>query len=410
MCVVYVCPSQQNQRQQQARREVARRRQIIERTRNVPQSLSTLRLARWQRERVPTIQAAARGLAARVAYRRRRGAATAIAAGTRGLFARSRARGRRHDPELVYRWERFVAVRALVDELDGRLADLAASREAETGQLALALAHEQDKLGAAYRDAPAVGVMLKQQKLAQQDAVDIGVGQQRSASLIALLRQVPFARAADATQAVATEVAWLHELVEQQSRRDELYRPASHRPGELMRLFGSPPSKLLSREAELDSYRSVSPSRAAGAGASHQRGAVGDDDDEPTEAELAAERARRAAARRVVQQQAAPPAHGRPPSAWSEAPAAAKKWTGKGPPPPGWGKARPLPPPPPGFQPGTAAAANPDCCWAARHPASPPTQRATSARAATSAGRNDADRPTSSSALRLPSTQLDLSY
>ena len=346
------------------------------------------RLARWQKERVPTIQAAARGLAARVAYRRVIGAATAIAAGTKGMFARGVARRLLNDPVKIKRWERFVAIRSLVDELDKRLGELAASRAAESSQLKLALQHEQDKLGAAYRDAPAVGVMLKQEKLAAQDSEEIAVGRSRSVNLIKLLAQVPFARAADASQAVAAEVEWLHELVEQQSRRDELYRPASHRPKELMNLFNSPPGGVrhLTRDEQIESYRSVSPSHSARQQLSYR------DEPEPeplTEEEIAVERARRAAAKRA----AANSQHlgGAPKAAWNETAPAPKKWMGKGPPPPGWNKVRNMPPPPPGFKPGTASAAAAAAAALAKgagRPASAPKERG---------GRSPSPRPGSAS-------------
>ena len=92
-----------------------------------------------------------------------------------------------------------------------------------------ALNHERDKLGGSFKDAPHVEVMMQQDKLAASDAEAIEVGRARTTNLIELLVQVPFARAADATRAVAEELEWLLGLVERQERRDELYQPASHR-------------------------------------------------------------------------------------------------------------------------------------------------------------------------------------
>ena len=265
------------------------------------------------RARAPVLQAYARGLLARFAYRRVRFAATALAAGARGMAARRTAAALYSDPARVAAWGRLVGVRRLVDSLDERLEALLASRKEEMGQLKLALCHEHDKLGeAAYRDAPAVGVMLQQERLAATDAEEIAVGLSRSKPLIALLAQVPYARAADAGAAVAAEVTWLHDLVEVQSRRDELYRPATHRPAELLALLhangpgggshrSSHRSGGLSRDEQLDSYRSVSLSQrggnGGGGGGHHQRSTASDAPPlEPlTEEELAIERARRQA-------------------------------------------------------------------------------------------------------------------
>ena len=320
------------------------------------------RLARWQRERVPTIQAAARGLLVRIPYRRVRNGSTAIAAGYRGMIARSVARGIRSDPVKVDAWQRLCRTRTLVDEIQTRLGELAATRAAEQSQLALALQHEHDKLGPAFSAAPAVAVMHKQEKLAISDAAEIDVGRGRVASLISLLAQVPFNRAADAMKAVAAEVSWLHELAETQSRRDELYRPASHRPKELMSLLNV---DTLSRCEQLDSYRSVSPTRTPTKTPTREPPTP-----EPlTEEEIAAEKARRAAAARVANAGGPPRA-----LAWNESGPQPKKWMGKGPPPPGWGKVRAMPPPPPGFKPGTAAAAAAAAAALAR-PTSAPKER-----------------------------------
>ena len=307
------------------------------------------RLARFRRERVPTIQAASRGLAARVYYRHMRSSASTIAAGARGMRARGAARAIRNDPKKVYAYEQLVRVRTFADELNTRLAEHAASRQSESVQLRLALQHEHDKLGAAYRDSPAVAVMLQQERLAQQDSEDISVGRSRSTSLITLLAQVPFNRAADALQAVESEVGWLHELVQTQQKRDELYRPASHRPRELMT---NPLGPSLSTSEQLDSYRSVS--RTPTKGGSRRMSDGGESPPELSEADKAAERARRQAASRVASGTAAA---AKPAIGWKEPAQAAKKWMGKGPPPPGWGKVRNLPPPPPGFKPGSASAA-----------------------------------------------------
>ena len=295
------------------------------------------RLARWQRERVPTIQAAARGLIVRVQYRAVRGAVISLEAGVRGMRARGRARGLRNDPEKIRRWGILVRVREEVNRVHVRLNELAEAREAEQSQLKLALAHEVDKLGASCKDAPQVAVMLKQEKLAERDSAEIAVAIKRAANLIALLAKVPFNRAGNATAAVAEEVEWLLDLAEHQMRRDELYKPQSHR---ITDLFGSPPSKTpLTRAEQLDSYRSVSRGEE-----SHRDAPLEEEVVALTEAEIAAERARRQAARRAssgggvsaMQMHAAP---------------APKKWTGKGPPPPGWNKVRaPVGPPPPGFK------------------------------------------------------------
>ena len=163
------------------------------------------------------------------------------------------------------------------------------------------------------------------------DAAEIDVGRGRVASLISLLAQVPFNRAADAMKAVAAEVSWLHELAETQSRRDELYRPASHRPKELMSLLNV---DTLSRCEQLDSYRSVSPTRTPTKTPTREPPTP-----EPlTEEEIAAEKARRAAAARVANAGGPPRA-----LAWNESGPQPKKWMGKGPPPPGWGKVRAMP-------------------------------------------------------------------
>ena len=309
------------------------------------------RLARWQVERVPTIQSCARGMLVRVEYRRVRTAVTVIASGYRGLVARNLQRALRADPERVRRWDILCRVKEEVDKAHGQLKDLAVAREGERGQLKLALAHEMDKLGDSCKNAPQVAVMMQQEKLAAKDADEIAVGISRAADLLVLLRQVPFARAADATAAVTEEVEWLLNLTEQQLRRDELYKPASHR---ITDLFGtSPPARQpLSRDEQLDSYRSVGFN--GGHGASQLGDVGGEEEEEPTEEELAAERARRAAARRVSSAGGTAPiklGYGVHHGAGMQQPA--KKWTGKGPPPPGWNKAHSRAgPPPPGFRPG----------------------------------------------------------
>ena len=290
------------------------------------------RLARWQVERVPTIQSCARGMLVRVEYRRVRTAVTVIASGYRGLVARNLQRALRADPERVRRWDILCRVKEEVDKAHGQLKDLAVAREGERGQLKLALAHEMDKLGDSCKNAPQVAVMMQQEKLAAKDADEIAVGISRAADLLVLLRQVPFARAADATAAVTEEVEWLLNLTEQQLRRDELYKPASHR---ITDLFGtSPPARQpLSRDEQLDSYRSVGFN--GGHGASQLGDVGGEEEEEPTEEELAAERARRAAARRVSSAGGTAPiklGYGVHHGAGMQQPA--KKWTGKGPHPP----------------------------------------------------------------------------
>ena len=354
------------------------------------------RLARWQRERVPTIQACARGLRARVAYRRVRNAAICLQSGFRGLVARSCQRALRADPERVRRWEILCRVRDEVDRVDGQLTELKAAREAEQDQLKLALAHESDKLGESSKAAPQVQVMLQQEKLAAKDAEEIAIGLSRTAALIGLLAQVPFARAADATNAVSEEVEWLINLTEQQCRRDELYKPSSHRIADL---FGSPTSKNpLTRDEQLDSYRSV----GMGGGGM----AVEPESPEPlTEAEMAAERARRAAARRVTSAGGAAPIKLGAFAAQQQQQQQPKKWTGKGPPPPGWNKVRAAGPPPPGFRPGhpSSRAASPAAARGGASPAKPRSRSASPRPAASSSSSRGASQNASPAPRRAPS-------
>ena len=303
------------------------------------------------RERVPILQACARGMAVRAAYRVTLRAAVTLAAGLRGMAGRGAARALRRDPVKVARWEQLGAVREELDVIDERLRGLEVAREAEQDQLKLALRHEADKLGAAYADAPQVVVMLKQERLATKDAAEIGGAIERTRSLRALLGQVPFNRAADALRAVAAEVSWLQELVVEQSRRDDLYRPTSYRPKELFTSpsRGTPTRSRLSRDEQLDSFR--------GAADEGRRGGVGprgplafEAEEEPlelTEAEKAAEKARRMAAKRASSNGGSGAASRLP--GWNEPPPQPKKWMGKGPPPPGWNKVRAATQPPKGL-------------------------------------------------------------
>ncbi|KOO21859.1 hypothetical protein Ctob_002079 [Chrysochromulina tobinii] len=133
------------------------------------------------------------------------------------------------------------STRMRVETFHRKLGELASLRTSELAQLKLALNHEMDKLGAGAKDAPHVMVMRQQERLAISDALQIAKGREKTSCLLELLASIPFARAADALAAVAPEVAWLYELVDEQQRRDELYRPDSHRAHG----GASPPAKLV---------------------------------------------------------------------------------------------------------------------------------------------------------------------
>ena len=208
------------------------------------------RRTRLFRGRVPFVHACARGFLARADFRRCLHAACTIQAHARGAAARSRARAFCSDPQRVRTWAQLQRLRELVSSLDMRLGSLASGREAERSQLKLAMKHEIDKVsGGDAHDVPAVTVMRKQDELAEADSVEIAAARERTGALIGMLAQMPFARAADAIRAVREEVEWLSQLVEHQTLRDDLYRPASQRHTNL------PPSKLTIL-GQLDSYRS----------------------------------------------------------------------------------------------------------------------------------------------------------
>ena len=292
-------------------------------------------------ERMPRLQAAVRGLLARASYRRHLEAATALQAGARGLAARRRARGLRCDPTKVAAASKLRSIRTRVETFHRKLGELASLRSSEQAQLKLALNHEMDKLGAGAKDAPHVMVMRQQERLAISDALQIAKGREKTSCLLELLASIPFARAADALAAVAPEVAWLDMLVDEQQRRDELYRPDSHRAHG----GASPPAKL-SRDEQLDSYRAVrrSPSAAGHSTMGARHGAVDDDEPnvDPVEA-AAVEAARRLAARRAREGMGVATLPAPEPKM--------KKWMGKGPPPPGWNKVMKAPPMPANFTP-----------------------------------------------------------
>jgi len=249
-----------------------------------------------------------------------------------------------HDPTKVAAASKLRSTRTRVETFHRKLGELASLRTSEQAQLKLALNHEMDKLGAGAKDAPHVLVMRQQERLAISDALQIAKGREKTSCLLELLASIPFARAADALAAVAPEVAWLYELVDEQQRRDELYRPDSHRAHG----GASPPAKL-SRDEQLDSYRAVrrSPSAAGHSTVSARHGAAGDEDPveaDPVEA-AAVEAARRLAARRAREGMGVATLLAPEPKV--------KKWMGKGPPPPGWNKVMKAPPMPANFTPAT---------------------------------------------------------